>query len=139
MPPKRSSKQRGSNASVTSTSVLSRADRRKIISQKRSAPPRRIVASTTKNDADGSSPLSTATTGRMSPGIPPMNDVALLRNLSKLNVYDVAGQHSDDKEYAEGIPLATVVEDAIDNDGDGGVSALLLSLLQLSLNSTSIG
>ncbi len=51
MPPKRSSKQWGSNASMTSTSVLSRADRRKIISKKRSAPPPHVVASTTKPNA----------------------------------------------------------------------------------------
>ena len=49
-----------------------------------------------------------------------MNDVALLRNLSKSNVYDVAGQHSDDEEYDKGIPLATVVKDAIDDDDDRG-------------------
>ena len=113
MPPKRSSnrsKQRGSNASVTSTSALSRADRRKIISQKRSAPtPPRVVASTT-NDADVASPLSTAT--GMSPGIPTVNAVAILRNLSKLNASDI-----DDEEYDdEGNPLATIVEDAINDD-----------------------
>jgi len=89
-----------------------------IINLKRSAPPPRVVTYTT-NDADVSSPLSTAT--GMSPGIPPMNGIALLRNLSKLNVYDVTGQHSDDEEYDdEGNPLATVVEDAIDDDDDGG-------------------
>jgi hypothetical protein len=56
----------------------------------------------------------------MSPGIPPMNDVALLRNLSKSNGYDVAQQHSDDKEYDdEGNPLATVVEGAINDDDEG--------------------
>jgi hypothetical protein len=114
MPPKRSSnrsKQRGSNnASVTSTSALSRADRRKIISQKRSAPtPPRVVASTT-NDADVASPLSTAT--GMSPGIPTANAVAILRNLSKSNASDF-----DDEEYDdEGNPLATGVEDAINDD-----------------------
>jgi hypothetical protein len=89
---------------MTNTSALSRADRQKIISQKRSAPtPPRVVASTT-NDADVASPLSTAT--GMSPGIPTVNDVALLRNLSTSN--------ADDEEYDnEGNPLATVVEDAI--------------------------
>jgi hypothetical protein len=75
MPPKRSSnrsKQRGSNASVTSTSALSRADRRKIITQKRSTPTRpRVVASTT-NDVDVASPLSTAT--GLSPGLPTADD-----------------------------------------------------------------
>jgi hypothetical protein len=110
MPPKRSSKrskQRGSNASVMSTSALSRADRQKIISQKRYAPtPPRVVASTT-NDADVASPLSTAT--GMSPGIPTVNDVATLRNLSTSN--------ANDEEYDdEGNPLATVVEDAINDD-----------------------
>jgi hypothetical protein len=91
-----------------------------------------------------------------------MNDAALLRNLSKSNAYDVTQQHSDDEEYDnkgnslatvvedaindddEGNPLATVVKDAINDDDDGGGSALQsllqqLSLLQLSLNSTSIG
>ena len=139
---------------MTSTSVFSWADRRKIISQKRSAPtPPRVVASTT-NDADVASPLSTAT--GMSPGILPMNDAALLRNLSKSNAYDVAQQHSDDG------CLATVVEDAINDDDEsntplpllsktqsttmttGRGSALLSHLQQLylpaiSLNSTSIG
>jgi hypothetical protein len=95
---------------VTSTSALSRADRRKIISQKRSAPtPPRVVASTT-NDADVASPLSTAT--GMSPGIPTVNAVAILRNLSKSNASDI-----DDEEYDdEGNPLATIVEDAINDD-----------------------
>ena len=67
-----------------------------------------------------------------------MNNVALLRNLSQSNVYDVAQQHSDDEEYDdEGNPLATVFEDAINDNNDGGGSALR-SLLQLSLLQLSL-